>query len=74
MQYVVADNDTASMLLCCFARYMPFDDTHGRATKWRTDFPPAEWDSISKEAKNLIESLLCVDPDKRPTSEDVSIV
>lgn len=51
--------------------YMPFDDTHGRATKWRTDFPPAEWDSISKEAKNLIESLLCVDPDKRPTSEDI---
>lgn len=49
--------------------YMPFDDSHGRATQWKTDFPPAEWDSISKKAKNLIESLLSVSPANRPTAQ-----
>ena len=49
--------------------YMPFDDSHGRTTKWKTDFPPAEWDEISSEAKHLIESLLAVDPNKRPTAD-----
>lgn len=51
--------------------YMPFDDSHGRATKWRTDFPPAEWDDISGEAKSLIETLLCVKPDKRPSAQEI---
>lgn len=49
--------------------YMPFDDSHGRATSWKTDFPPAEWNSISKQAKKLIEALLEVDPQRRPTAE-----
>ena len=49
--------------------YMPFDDSHGRTTKWKTDFPPAEWDSISKQAKQLIESLLEVDPERRPSAQ-----
>lgn len=50
--------------------YMPFDDSHGRTTGWKTDFPAAEWDSVSKEAKKLIENLLAVDPKKRPTAAE----
>mmetsp|Transcript_28613 Transcript_28613/g.42328 ORF Transcript_28613/g.42328 Transcript_28613/m.42328 type:complete len:336 (+) Transcript_28613:65-1072(+) len=50
--------------------YMPFDDSHGRTTKWKTDFPAADWDKISKEAKKLIELLLSVDPKNRPSADE----
>ena len=52
------------------AGYMPFDDSHGRKTHWKTDFPPAEWNAISNEAKDLINKLLEVDPEKRPSAAD----
>lgn len=49
--------------------YMPFDDSHGRTTGWKTDFPAAEWDSVSDTIKDLISQLLSVDPTQRPTAE-----
>lgn len=37
----------------------------------RFDFPSPWWDKISKEAKQLVHGLLCIDPKKRLTAEQV---
>ncbi|EFA86387.1 putative protein kinase [Heterostelium album PN500] len=50
------------ILLCGFP---PFDETTG----WNLEFPSPEWDNISDSAKDLIKSLLVVDPAKRLTAQ-----
>jgi len=37
------------------------------------DFPPEDWDNISPEARNLVESLLVVDPGKRFTVAEAMV-
>ena len=37
----------------------------------RYDFPSPWWDSISKEAKSLVQALLTLDPKKRMTADEV---
>jgi len=54
------------VLLC---GYMPFDETHGIKTRWAMDFPDAEWDAISADAREFVTGLLTVDPRKRLTAE-----
>jgi len=39
--------------------------------KARYDFPSPWWDSVSNDAKELVKSLLCLDPKKRFTAEQV---
>ena len=34
-------------------------------------FPPDPWDRVSRSAKDLITGMLCVDPSKRLTAEQV---
>jgi serine/threonine protein kinase len=36
------------------------------------DFPKPFWDNISKDACDLIRSMLCLDPAKRISAEDVT--
>lgn len=65
------------ILLCGFP---PFYSNHGLAispgmkTRIRTgqyDFPSPEWTNVTTEAKELIRGMLCVDPNKRLTIEEV---
>lgn len=35
------------------------------------DFPSPEWSNVSKEARNLIEGMLCIDPAQRLQIDDV---
>jgi serine/threonine protein kinase len=35
------------------------------------EFPSPFWDDISDSAKNLIRTILVVDPKKRPTAEEI---
>lgn len=65
------------ILLCGFP---PFYSNHGLAispgmkTRIRTgqyDFPSPEWTNVTTEAKELIKGMLCVDPNKRLTIEEV---
>jgi serine/threonine protein kinase len=35
-------------------------------------FPSPEWDNVSDEAKELITSILQIDPSKRPTAEEIT--
>jgi mitogen-activated protein kinase-activated protein kinase 2 len=63
--------------LCGFP---PFYSNHGLAispgmkTRIRTgqyDFPSPEWTNVTQDAKELIKGMLCVDPNKRLTIEEV---
>lgn len=65
------------ILLC---GYPPFYSNHGlaispgmkkRIRAGMYDFPESEWRHVSKDAKDLIKALLCTDPDKRLTIEQV---
>ena len=49
--------------------YMPFDESHGKNTGWKTDYPKEEWETVSGEAKDLIDKLLDVNPADRLTAE-----
>lgn len=53
------------VLLC---GYMPFDETHGAKTRWAMDFPREEWNTISGAARDFVQQLLTVNPDKRLTA------
>ena len=55
------------ILLC---GYMPFDDTYGKSSSFKTDFPEAEWGKVSPIAKSFVRSLIEKDPDKRMTSSE----
>jgi len=64
-------------LLC---GYPPFYSNHGLAispgmkTRIRSgqyDFPTAEWQDVSQDAKDLIKGMLCTDPAKRLTIDQV---
>lgn len=35
------------------------------------DFPPEDWNCISREAHNLVNSLICVNVDKRLSAKQV---
>ncbi|CAG7827633.1 unnamed protein product [Allacma fusca] len=65
------------ILLC---GYPPFYSSHGLAispgmkTRIRSgqyDFPPTEWNEVSSDAKELIRGMLCTDPTKRLTIDQV---
>ncbi|XP_066909577.1 MAP kinase-activated protein kinase 2 [Halyomorpha halys] len=65
------------ILLC---GYPPFFSNHGQAIspgmkkRIRTgqfDFPKPEWNNVSKEAKDLIRKMLCVDPASRLNINEV---
>ena len=53
------------ILLC---GYMPFDETHGKSTRWKTDYPKEEWGRVSRAAKDFIDRLLEVEPGRRMTA------
>ena len=55
------------ILLC---GYMPFDDTYGKSSSFKTDFPDAEWGKISLTAKRFVRGLIEKDPVKRMTSAE----
>ena len=59
------------ILLC---GYPPFNGSTDekimkRIERGKFDFPPEEWNNISQEVKNLIRSMLRLDPSKRPSAE-----
>jgi calcium-dependent protein kinase len=59
------------ILLCGYPPFYGDDDQEilQMVQKGRFDFDGEEWDSISKEAKNLIKQLICK-PEKRLTAEE----
>lgn len=61
------------ILLC---GYPPFygdrdDDILRRVKKGEFDFPSPDWDIITKHGKELIKSMLTLDPKKRPSAESL---
>lgn len=65
----------AYILLC---GYPPFygktdRDIFMSVRKGEYDFPSPEWDTVSKEAKNFVGSLLLLKPSDRPTAAEVKI-
>jgi len=61
------------ILLC---GYPPFNGETDKeimkaVKKGEFDFPPEEWDVVSKDAKNLIKKMLTYDPKKRPSALEV---
>lgn len=67
-------------MLNIYSGYPPFYSSHGLAispgmkTRIRSgqyDFPKAEWKDVSQDAKDLIKGMLCTDPAKRLTIEQV---
>lgn len=63
------------VLLCGYA---PFKNEHGQTLaifkhimNGNFSFPAEPWDHVSDDAKSLIKGLLCVDPQKRLTSDQV---
>lgn len=56
--------------------YPPFNGSTeakiiGRIVKGQFSFPAEEWDNISNEAKSLITRMLTLDPEKRPTADQL---
>mmetsp|Transcript_11300 Transcript_11300/g.20887 ORF Transcript_11300/g.20887 Transcript_11300/m.20887 type:complete len:393 (+) Transcript_11300:476-1654(+) len=43
------------------------ESVFGRALSGKVDFPAATWAGVSAEAKAMIQALLTVDPERRPT-------
>ena len=56
--HLVSDTTQVAYILLC--GYMPFDETHGASCNWVTDYPAADWDLISPEARNFCERCLQV--------------
>ena len=61
------------ILLC---GYPPFNGKTDReimkaVKNAKLDFPPEEWDTVSKEAINMIKAILVKNPKKRPTAEQL---
>jgi len=61
------------ILLC---GYPPFygdrdEDILRRVKKGDFDFPSPDWDEITSEGKNIIQSMLTLDPAKRPSAENL---
>ncbi|EGC38218.1 hypothetical protein DICPUDRAFT_29047 [Dictyostelium purpureum] len=65
-----------AILYIMLCGYPPFDDNKDisifeQIRKALFDFPDEEWKSVSDEAKDLIKRLLCVEPQKRYTCEQI---
>lgn len=70
------------MTRACFrlCGFPPFYSNHGltispgmkkRIILGQYDFPSPEWSSVSTEARDLIKGMLCTDPAKRLSIEEV---
>jgi len=61
------------ILLCGFPPFYEenTDDLFEQIKQGRYEFPSPWWDSISDEAKDLVRSLLVVDPSKRFTVDEL---
>jgi calcium/calmodulin-dependent protein kinase I len=59
--------------LCGFPPF--YDDDNlvlfEKIKKGQYDFPSPSWDNISSDAKNIIKSLLVVNPEKRMTPDEL---
>merc|ERR1719428_2172622 len=60
------------VLLCGYPPFYGDNDSEilAMVKRGEYDFPPEEWDEVSKEAKDLIGMLLKFDPTKRPECEE----
>ncbi|XP_065920782.1 serine/threonine-protein kinase Chk2-like [Dysidea avara] len=64
------------ILFICLAGYPPFSDEikeyslHDQIVNARYTFPDEYWDSVSTDAKDLIQRLLTLDPKERITMEE----
>lgn len=65
------------ILYICLVGYPPFSDENSHTSMEQQiiqgayDFPYDYWSNISKEAVDLIKKLMCTDPDKRITLNEV---
>lgn len=65
------------ILYICLVGYPPFSEDDKTRTlerqivEGRYDFPQQFWSDVSKDAIDLIKRLMCVDPRKRATLEEV---
>lgn len=64
------------ILYICLVGYAPFNDEgpvklEDQIKKGLYDFPGEFWSGVSEKAKDLIRKLLCVDPIKRISLEEV---
>jgi len=78
--YITVLNTILIKYLCIKKGYPPFYSNHGQAISpgmkkriraGQYDFPETEWRHVSQDAKALISSLLCTDPEKRLTIHQV---
>ena len=65
------------ILYICLVGYPPFNDENPMISleeqikKGLYDFPKQDWSKVSKDAIDLVKKLLCVDPAKRATLDQV---
>ena len=65
------------ILYICLVGYPPFNDENPMISleeqikKGIYDFPKEDWHKVSKDAIDLVKKLLCIDPNKRATLEEV---
>jgi len=57
--------------------YPPFEGDNNKeifknVLKQELTFDPADWKTVSAEAKDLVTKMLCKDPEKRITADDCS--
>lgn len=65
-----------AILYIMLCGYPPFDDSREvsifeQIRNAKFEFDPEDWSSVSEEAKDLIKRLLCVDPHKRYTCNNI---
>ncbi len=65
------------ILYICLVGYPPFSDENptisleSQIKKGIYDFPSPEWNNVSKDAIDLVKKMLCVDPNRRISLEQV---
>ena len=61
------------MILCGYPPYAGDSqfELFEKVKRGKLKFPSPDWDDVSKPAKKFIRSAMSVDPDKRPTSDDL---
>lgn len=60
-------------MLCGFHPFFEEDSdaTREKILNCKFEFPSPYWDTISENAKDLIRSLLVIDPDKRLSAKEI---
>jgi len=64
------------VMYCVISGLMPFFgrddyDVQRKVVKGKYDFPDRGWGSVSKEAKDVINKMLTVDPNERPSAAEL---